>query len=197
MKKKLIIWGIVAAIALIVGYRIVRIHSESKRVVFNIERHNADAGTPVETMTASVKTDTLAEPVSVKNGKAAVSGARIGKFKIGQKLSAGGHVISVSRTLDLDTGLFAVRTSSPDGDMFVSIEYTGVFIPNFAVQSVCDSSGPDCNSVMIDAAGVAAARPVSVIASDAMRSVVSGLNNGDAVILTRVAAGAKISSKDN
>ncbi|MCL2339045.1 MAG: hypothetical protein FWC51_03790 [Proteobacteria bacterium] len=194
MKRKLLIWGVIIAVVAIVAYRIERIRSENARVVFNIARAEAEHGTPVEVMTVAAKTDTLAEPVSVKNGKASVSLARIGKFKIGQRLSAGGHVISVSRVIDLDTGLYAVKTSSPDGDMFINIDYTGIFVPNAAMTSTCDSAGAECNSVMLDIGGVATSRPVSIIATDAERSVVSGLNDGDVVVLTRVDEGTKIQS---
>jgi hypothetical protein len=182
MKKKIYILLIIAVTAWI-GFRIVQIYRESTRQVFNIERENTKSGTPVETMTIEIKKDFLRIPISVKNGKAYVSAARINKFKIGQRLTGGGRVISVSRNIDIDTGLFVVRTSSPDGNMFAEIEYTGAFIPLSAISN---------SGVMISENGIAVQKEIKIIATDADTAVATGLHNGDIVILSNVENGAKV-----
>jgi len=182
--KKLIYILIAIAVGVLVTYRVVQISNESAREIFNIARVESARGAPVATMIAEVKTDVLCEPVHVKNGKAFISGARIHKFKLGQKLLGGGHIISVSRNIDLDTGLFVIKTSSPDGNRFVQIEYTGVFVPLTAVTN--------SNTVMISENGVAVAKPVDIVALDADFAVLKGLQDGDIVILTKVEQGTKV-----
>jgi len=188
--KKIIYTLVIVAIGAIVAYRIVQINRENSREIFNVARETNVVGVSVETMTAETKTGALREPVVVKNGKSFVSGARIHKFKIGQRLihaadieSHAGRVITVSRNIDLDTGLFAVKTSSPDGNFFAEIEYTGIFVPLFAISS---------DKIMISEFGVATEKPIKIIASDADNAVVSGLSNGDIIILTKVENRTKI-----
>ncbi|MCL1902361.1 MAG: hypothetical protein FWG18_01890, partial [Alphaproteobacteria bacterium] len=123
-------------------------------------------------------------PIVVKNGKAYVSGPRAKKFKLAQQISETGRIISVSNKIDLDTGMFVVRTSSPDGSMFVEIQHTGVFVPISAITSD--------NNVMISAQGVARATPVSIIATDSDTAVISGVADGDIIILTNVEDGMKV-----
>ncbi|MDR1207238.1 MAG: hypothetical protein LBK26_02380 [Rickettsiales bacterium] len=182
MKKRIYIL-IAVFLAAWILFRVVQISRESARQVFNIERENAKSGAPVETMTAEIKKDVLLEPIAVNNGRAYVSGARVHKFKAGQRLSLGGRVISVSRGIDLDTGLFLVRTSGPDGSMFAEMEHTGAFLPLSAVSG---------SSVMVSENGTAVRKEIKLVAADADIAVVAGLNNGDIVILGNVENGQKI-----
>ena len=191
MIKKLIYILTAIALCAIVAYRVVQISNENSREIFNIARIAQIDGMPVEIMVAETKTDMLREPIVVKNGKAFVSGARVHKFKLGQRLvhaddsinHAAGRIISVSRNIDLDTGLFAVKTSSPDGNFFAEIEYTGIFVPLSAISDY---------KIMVSESGVAVEKPVHIIAADADNAVVSGLSDGDSIILTKIESGTKI-----
>jgi len=182
MKKKILIFAVIAAASLVVINRAREIIIENARVVFNIARHEAKYGTPAEVTRVETRTGHLYEPVAVQNGNIFVSGSRINRFRGGQRLSHGGTITSVSRSIDLDTGLFIIRTTAPTGNGFVEIEHNGIFVPLSAISK---------SAVMIVQDGIAVARPVSVIAADAERAVVTGLADGDIVILTRIVEGTK------
>ena len=186
--KKIIFISIALIIGAIVTYRVIDISAENSREIFNAARVAQTAGVPVDTMTAEIKTDMLREPIVVKNGKAFVSGARLNRFKINQRLicvdeRTAGRIISVSRNIDLNTGLFAVKTSSPNGNFFTEIEYTGVFLP---LSAVSDSV------VMVSENGIATPKTVKIIATDTDRVVVNSLEGGEIVILTKVEVGTKV-----
>ena len=184
--KKLITLLIATAVASLVIYRIKDIAQESRREIFNVARHAAEVGVPAEIMTAQRQRDILREPVAVKNGRIFVSGARAYKFKPGQKI-ANGTITSVSRSIDLDTGLFIARTTAATGNHFVEMEFDGIFIPLSAIHD---------SVVMISENGIATQRQIEIIAADAERAVVSGLRNGDTVILTKVDEGTKINPRN-
>jgi hypothetical protein len=183
-KNKIIMLSTAAVVLALVTYRAVQISIENSRTVFNIARAHAQHGTPVETRIARTQTGHLLEPIAVAGNRIYVSGARVHRFKVGQRLAGGGRITSVSNRIDLDTGLFIVRTSgATDGSHFVLAEHTGIFLPLHAVSN---------SSVMIVENGAARARDVVVIASDAETVVVRGLLDGDVAILTQVAPGTKI-----
>ncbi|MCL2758117.1 MAG: hypothetical protein FWE64_02215 [Alphaproteobacteria bacterium] len=181
--KKII--AIVAALAVlgIVANRAVQISRENARKVFNVARDVETRGIPVETMRAEIAPGFLREPVAARRGRIYVSGARVRRFSVGQRLSGGGTITSISRNIDLDTGLFLMRTTAPDGNHFAEIPHTGVFVPLYAIHGT---------TVMIATGGFADARTVDIIARDAERAVVSGIRGGEEIIITRIAPGAKI-----
>ena len=194
MKKKFIYVLIILAVIGAVGWRVYRIVSESRQQVFNAARVAQVAGTPVETIVAKTENGVLKEPLFVKNGKAFVSASRVNKFKIGQKLGRG-YVTSVSRIIDLDTGLYAVKTSSPDGQVFVEMEYTGIFVPAGIINSrvvANDDTTVTQNYIFVARDGVATSRDVRVIAADADTAVITGPGDGDIIILSKVSDGEKV-----
>ncbi|MCL2331524.1 MAG: hypothetical protein FWC61_03195 [Proteobacteria bacterium] len=191
MKKKWIYVLLVLAAAGAVGWRVYRIAEESRRQVFNAARAAATDGAPVEAIVAKSGTGTLREPLFVKNGKAFVSASRVNKFKIGQKLGRG-YVTSVSRIIDLDTGLYAVKTSGPDGENFVEMEYDGVFVPAGIINSDREPGTGGRNYIFVAKDGVAAMRDVRVIAADADAAVIAGIDDGEVIILSKVADGEKV-----
>ena len=195
-QKRIIVAIAIAAAFAIVAYRAASIIREHYREVFNFARFESAVGTPVETMVAKVQKENLYQPVAVRSGRIFVSAARIHKFKAGQKLTAraggadardlggqSGAITSVSHRIDLDTGLFVIRTTAPSGNHFVEVPYNGIFVP---LSAIYDSSA------MVVKDGIAVAKPVEVIARDAARAVVSGLSDGDVVILTKIDEGTKV-----
>ncbi|MCL2538170.1 MAG: hypothetical protein FWF34_00515 [Alphaproteobacteria bacterium] len=183
-KHKLILASAVVALVVVVGTRAVQIYNENSRIVFNIARDAAVRGMPVETITATTKSGILLEPVAVRGNRIFVSGARVGKFRVGQKLSGGGRIESVSSRIDLDTGLFAIRTSgASNGNSFVEMSHNGIFVPLSAVQH---------SQIMVAENGIAVQKNITVVATDATTAVIRGINDGDEIILTRVTSGTKI-----
>lgn len=182
-----------AAIAvLLVGWVVFRfgaVASENARYVFNASRMAADVGTPVQVLEMDRKTGVLYEPLAVKNNRAYVTGARAEKLRAGQRVGDG-RIVSVSNGLDLDTGMFVVKTRDvPDGLHYAEFSADGFFVPLYAIHD---------DIVFVVRDGVATPRVVTVARTDSDTAyVTSGLETGDIVILSTVNAGDKVSIQDN
>jgi len=185
--KKRIYAALVLIVVLWVIGRFVMVVVENHRFVFNPARAAADAGLVVDVMSAKVEKGALREPVTVKNNRAMVSGARAVILKPGQKIGDG-VIVSVSRGIDLDTGMHTVRTRGvADGLNYAECEITGVFVPSYAVAG---------DRVYVVDGGHAAARRVTIGGNDADTTVVTtGLQDGDTIILSRVTPGVKVQIK--
>lgn len=184
MKKKYIYIMCVAALVGWVVFRFVAIGMENNRYVFNAARVAIEQGTPVDVLTVSKKKDVLKEPLSVKNNRALVSGGRVGKFRAGQKVGDG-VITSVSSGLDLDSGMYVVRTRGvKDGLNYAESVNTGHFVPVSAVNN---------DTVMVVQNGIAKTREVKIVATDSETAVISkGLNDGDKVILSKIHENQKV-----
>ena len=165
-------------------FRFATIASENAREVFNIARVYNTNGTTVETMIAESKTGTLYEPLSVKNNRAYVSKSRAKTLKVGQRVGSG-TIKSVSRGVDLNTGMYIVRTTDvEDGLQFAEFTADGIFVPLYAIKN---------NQVFVAENGVAVQRNLVITHQDAENALISdGLNNGDIVILSSINAGEKV-----
>ena len=148
---------------------------------------SADSGVPVMAVEISTTSGVLYEPLAVKNNRAYVTGDRVAKLKAGQKIG-NGKIISVSSSLDYDTGMFVVRTSGvSDGLQFAEYQATGHFVPLYAISN---------NTVMIEKNGIAQARSVKIARQDSENAMIaSGVSDGDVVILSAVDAGTKVQIK--
>lgn len=179
-----------AAVIIVIGWVIFRfaaVASENARYVFNASRVAADVGAPVQVVEISQTDGVLYEPIAVRNNRAYVAGANVNKFKAGQKVGEG-KIASVSSDLDLDTGMFVVRTRGvSDGLHFAEFTARGHFVPVYAVNN---------DTVMVVRDGVADARSVTVSRQDSNNAyITSGLNDGDIVILSKVDSGTKVQIK--
>ena len=180
-------FSIVLLTAVLAGwvmFRFAAVASENSRHVFNAARVAADQGTPIEVIDV-VRTDgVLREPIAVKNNRALVSGARVAKLRVGQKIGEG-TIVSVSKKIDYDTGMHVVKTSGvSDGLQFAEIAGNGFYVPVSAIEN---------NTVMVVSDGVADVRSVTIVDQDASTAyITSGLNDGDRVILSAVKAGEKV-----
>jgi hypothetical protein len=184
MKLKKLIYILCAGLlALVLAFRITAIARENHREVFNAARLAEAAGFPVETIIVKNEKNLLKEPLHVRKGKAFVSAARKKKFKMGQKVASGGFIISVSRGIDLDTGLYAIGTSSPDGETVVLTEHFGAALPLSAISS---------GKVFIAENGAAVKKEVKIVSRDSENAVVSGLSDGDAVINSKIEEHEKV-----
>lgn len=170
-----------------VVFRFSAIGAEKSLNVFNAARVAADIGTPVDVIEVSKTEDIIKEPIGIKNNRAYVSSARVDKLRSGQKVG-NGEIVSVSSSIDLDTGMHVVRTRGvSDGLQYAEFIGNGYFVPAYAVKG---------DSVLIAENGVAEFRKVTVIRQDSEKAFISeGLKDGDKVILSKVNAGDKVQVK--
>ena len=182
--KNIIYCLVVGALVLVFGYRFYVVARERGTDVFNITRNNIENGTPVEILTMSETDGVLYEPITIKNNRAYVSGARINTFKVGQKIGDC-KIVSVSHNIDLDTGMHVIKTDKcSNGLQYVEIAKRGLYVPISAVRG---------NSVYVVDSGVARSRDIIISGRDLQNVLVkSGLQNGDVVILSDVKDGEKI-----
>ena len=177
----------IALVAVMVGwvvFRFIAYASENSRYVFNASRVAAEKGLPIEFVIVQSKTGTLYEPLSVKNNRAYVSAERASKLRVGQKIEKG-TITFVSKNIDLNTGMYLVRTSGvSDGLHFAEFTTDGIFVPLYAVSN---------NSVMVVDNGVAVPRDVKIARQDSETAYIeSGLQPGDIVVLSNVQPGVKV-----
>ena len=172
-----------------VVFRFSAISAEKALSVFNAARMAADVGLPVEVIEVAKTEDVIKEPIGIKNNRAYVSSARVGKLRSGQKVG-NGEIVSVSSSIDLDTGMHVVRTRGvSDGLQYAEFVGSGYFIPAYAVKN---------NVVFVAEDGIAVSRDVRVVRQDSEKAFISeGLNEGDKVILSKVNSGDKIRVKNN
>ena len=127
---------------------------------------------------------TLYQPITIRNNRAYVSGARIDLFKSGQSIGDC-KIVSVSQKIDLDTGMYVIKTSKcKDGLQYVENKKSGFFVPTSAVYG---------NVVYVADNGFARARHIEITGRDANNVLISsGINDGDVVILSHVKDNQKI-----
>ncbi len=176
--------GLVIVLIIWVIYRFAIIHYENSMQIFNPTRSAIEIGAPVDTMIVQEKSGILREPILIQNNRGYVSASRVGKFESGQKIGDG-VIASVASRIDLDTGMYVVRTrNTSDGHHYAEYVANGFFVPVYAVKN---------NVVMVVRDGFAHASPVTVVRQDADNALISsGLQNGDVVILSDIADGARI-----
>ena len=185
--KKIAYTAVFAGLAIWFVYRFVMVGLESKMIVFNPIRENALNGIQVDTVVAHKDGATIQVPIVVSNNRAYVSAARRSQFVAGLKIGDG-EIVSVSSRIDLNTGMYIVRTRGVlDGLNMVKVPTNGFCIPAYAVRD---------GVVMIEQNGVAVARDVVVINQDSdIACIESGLSEGDIVIVSKIDAGAKVKIK--
>lgn len=184
-KSKNIIYAIIVfAVVAAFGYRFYMVAMENKFQVFNIARNNLDNGTPVAVLKMEKTDGVLYEPLTIKNNTAFVSGARVNIFRVGQK-SGKCKIVSVSKNIDLDTGMYVIKTKNcTDGLQYIEKEKNGFYVPTYAVNG---------NSLYVVNNGVATIREIEIEDRDAQKILIkSGINYGDTVILSKVKNNEKI-----
>ena len=156
-------------------FRFAVIASENNRSVFNASRNAMANGVPVETLVAINKSGVIYEPLAIKNNRAYVTAERA-------------KITYVSKNIDLDTGMFVVKTKNVEnGLQFAEFTADGFFVPLYAIKN---------NSVFVIENNVAVARDIEIANQDSENAyIVSGLNDGDIVILSNINAGTKVKAK--
>ena len=184
-KSKNIIYLILAVFGVgLFIYRFVAVAMERNIDVFNIIRNNLENGTPVETLKMENTDGILYEPLTVKNNRAYVSGARVNMFRSGQSLGDC-KIVSVSHNIDLDTGMHVIKTSKcSDGLLYAQNQKSGLYVPVSAVHG---------DVVYIVENDIARAKKIEIAGRDMQNVLVkSGLAVGDIVILSNVFDNQKI-----
>ena len=182
--KKIFYITIIVLSVLFIGYRFYSVAREHNFKVFNIIRNNMENGTPTEILTMKKTNGVLLEPLTIKNNMGFVSGARVSLFKPGQKLG-NCKIVSVSRNIDLDTGMHIIKTSNcANGLQYAEKEKNGFYVPVSAIHG---------NVVYVMNSGVAHAREIVIEDRDAQNALIkSGLNEGDIVILSNITENEKV-----
>lgn len=168
-------------------FRFAVIASENNRSVFNASRNAMANGVPVEVLVITNKSGVIYEPLAIKNNRAYVTAERAKKLKAGQTVGDG-KITYVSKNIDLDTGMFVVKTKNVEnGLQFAEFTADGFFVPLYAIKN---------NSVFVIENNVAVARDIEIANQDSENAyIVSGLNDGDIVILSNINAGTKVKAK--
>ncbi len=184
-KSKNVIYTIVivSVISLFAG-RFYAVSQENNFEVFNIIRNNSQNGVPVYILNMEKTDGVLYEPLTINNNRAYVSGARLGYFKVGQKIGDC-KVVSVSHNIDLDTGMHVIRTAGcKNGLQYAENKKNGFYVPVSALRG---------SSVYVVEDGVAQLREVTIENRDMEKALIkSGINSGDVVILSNVKNGDKV-----
>ena len=154
------------------------------RSVFNLTRDANANGAPVSVVEMKKTTGVIYEPLFIDNDRGYVSGMRVARFKVGQKITDGGEVVSVSSSLDLDSGMYVVRTrGAKNGAHTVEIKENGFYVPTYAIQN---------GAVFVVRDGVAHVVPIKVVRGDAENTMITGVTDGDVVITSHITDGAKV-----
>ena len=184
-KSKSVIYAVILVlVASAFAYRFYAVAMENNFEVFNIIRHNQQNGVPVKVLNVHNRQGVLLEPLTIKNNRAFVSGARLSFFKVGQNIG-NCKIVSVSNRIDLDTGMHVIKTSGcADGLQYVENKKSGFYVSVSALHG---------NAVYVVNNGVAQLREVVIENRDMENALIkSGLNIGDIVILSNVQNSEKV-----
>jgi hypothetical protein len=164
--------------------RFYAVSQENNFEVFNIIRHNNQNGVPVRVLEMQKTDGILYEPLTIKNNRGYVSGARLNCFKVGQKIGDC-KIVSVSHNIDLDTGMHVIKTSGcANGLQYVENKKNGFYVPASALHG---------SSVYVVNKDVAEKRDVVIENRDFDNALIkSGINTGDILILSNIQNGEKI-----
>lgn len=172
------------ALAILVIYRFVAFGITQYKSVFNMTRDAQLNGAPVSVVEMQKSDGVIFEPLFINNNRGYVSSMRVARFKVGQKITGGGEVISVSNSLDLDTGMHVIRTrGAADGAHTVEIKENGFYVPTDAVKN---------GNVFVVRDGVAHIISVNVVRGDTTNTMITGVNSGDVVITSHITDGEKV-----
>ena len=184
-KSKNVIYTIVVALVVFAfSYRFYMVSAENNFDVFNIIRNNEKNGVPVYVLEMKKTDGILYEPITIKNNRGFISGARLNLFRSGQKIG-NCKIVSVSRNIDLDTGMHIVKTSGcANGLQYAENKKNGFYVPVSALHG---------NAVYVVEDNVAKLHEIVIENRDIENVLVkSGINDGDIVILSNIHDGEKV-----
>ena len=184
-KSKNVIYTIVVALVVFAfSYRFYMVSAENNFDVFNIIRNNEKNGVPVYVLEMKKTDGILYEPITIKNNRGFISGARLNLFRSGQKIG-NCKIVSVSRNIDLDTGMHVVKTSGcANGLQYAENKKNGFYVPVSALHG---------NAVYVVENDIVTLREIVIENRDIENVLVkSGINDGDIVILSNIHDGEKV-----
>ena len=172
------------AFLVLVVYRFAMFGIMQHKSVFNLTRDAESNGTPVSVIEMKKTDGVIYEPLFINDNRGYVSGMRVSRFRAGQKITGGGEVVSVSNSIDLDSGMHIVRTRGVvNGAHTVEIKDNGFYVPTYAIQN---------GVVFIVRDAHAHAVSVKVVRGDADNTMITGVTDGDVVITSHITDGALI-----
>lgn len=182
--KNVIYVTAITLVVLLFAYRFYSVAKENNFEVFNIIRNNEKNGTPVYVIEMKKTDGVLLEPLTVKNNRGFVSGKRLNLFRAGQKIGDC-KIVSVSRNIDLDTGMHIIKTSGcENGLQYVEHSKNGFYVPVSALHG---------NMVYVVKDGIALSQNIEIENRDLENALIkSGINEGDILILSDVKENEKI-----
>ena len=184
-KSKNILYTIfIALVVFVFCFRFYSVKQENNFDVYNIMRENMENGLVVDVLHMQTTDGVLLEPLTIKNNRGFVSGARVNNFKAGQNIGKC-KIVSVSNKIDLDTGMYVIKTSGClDGLQYVENKKNGFYVPVSAIYG---------NYVYVVDNDKARIQNVVIADRDAQNALIkSGLKEGDIVILSNVQNNQKI-----
>lgn len=180
----ILVRSVVVVIVLAFAYRFLSFGFEQHKTIFNLTRDANINGVPVSVVKMEKTNGIIYEPLFINDNRGYVSGMRVGRFSAGQRISGGGEVVSVSRSMDLDSGMHVVRTrGASNGAHMVEIRGNGFYVPTYAIQN---------GTVFVVRDGAAHAIPVTIVRGDADNTMISGVLDGEVVITSHITDGALI-----
>lgn len=182
-KKKLYTYiAIIIAIAFV--YRFIKVGMEKFEVILSPQREFITNGKKVEILEIKNENNYIKVPVTIKNNTAFIPQNKLELFFKNQKIENGGEIISVNKKLDLDTGMYVLKTKGvTDGLNYALIYKNGIFIPTNAI---------DENKVYVKENNFAVTKNITVIIRDENTAFVEGLNEGDILITSKIQNGEKV-----
>ena len=182
-KKKLYTYiAIVIAVAFI--YRFIKVGMEKFEVILSPQREFITNGKTVDVLEIKKENNFIKIPVTIKNNTAFIPQNKLELFFKNQKIENGGEIIVVNKKLDLDTGMYILKTKDvKDGLNYALIYKDGIFIPTNAI---------DENKVYVKENGIAVAKNITIIMRDENIALVDGINEGDILIVSKIQDGEKV-----
>ncbi len=182
-KKKLYAY-IITIICVAFVYRFIKVGMEKFEVILSPQREFITNGKKVEVLEIKKENNFIKVPLSVKNNKAYIPQNKLKLFFKNQKIENGGEIVNVNSVLDLDTGMYILKTKDvADGFHYALINKDGIFIPTNAI---------DENKVYIKENGKAVAKDINIIMRDENIALINGIVEGDILIISKVQDGEKV-----
>ena len=182
-KKKLYTY-IAAIIAVAFIYRFIKVGMEKFEVILCPQREFIKNGKQVDILEIKKEISFIKVPLTVKDNTAYIPQNKLNLFFKNQKIENGGEIVVVNKKLDLDTGMYKLKTKDVmDGLNYALIEKEGFFIPTDAI---------DENKVYIKENGKAVVKNITVVMRDENIALVDGVTDGNILITSKITDGEKI-----
>lgn len=182
-KKKLYIY-IVTIICVAFVFRFVKVAIERYEKILCPQREFIENGKKVEVLEIKKQNNFIKVPLTIKNNIAYIPQNKLNLFFKNQKIENGGEIVVVNKNLDLDTGMYILKTKNvTDGLNYALIYKDGIFIPTDSI---------DENKVYVKENNKAVVKNINIIMRDENIALIEGLEEGDILIISKIQDGEKV-----